>query len=44
MFTIAGFAYLLALLIIHILVPRLQPARIDDTPRGFDPVLPAQGQ
>ncbi len=30
MFTIAGFAYLLALLIMHVLVPRLEPAKLDD--------------
>jgi ACS family hexuronate transporter-like MFS transporter len=29
MFIIAGCAYLLALLIIHLLIPRLQPAQID---------------
>lgn len=28
MFTVAGFAYLIALLVIHLLVPRLEPARI----------------
>ncbi len=39
MFTIAGFAYLLALLIIHILVPRLEPVQIDEGPRGFEAVV-----
>lgn len=40
MFTIAGFAYLVALLIIHILVPRLEPAEVDQTvPSGF-PIEP----
>lgn len=29
MFTIAGFAYLVALLVIHLFVPKLEPARID---------------
>jgi ACS family hexuronate transporter-like MFS transporter len=29
LFIIAGSAYLLALLIIHVLVPRLEPARIE---------------
>ena len=29
MFVIAGFAYLSALLVIHLLVPRMEPARID---------------
>jgi ACS family hexuronate transporter-like MFS transporter len=28
-FLMAGFAYLLALLVVHLLAPRLQPARID---------------
>ena len=39
MFTIAAFAYLVALLVMHLLVPRLEPARIDEA-RGFD-VTPA---
>ncbi|HTL29356.1 MAG TPA: MFS transporter [Tepidisphaeraceae bacterium] len=39
MFTIAGFAYLVALLVIHLLVPHLEPAQIEDKPRGFDPVI-----
>jgi ACS family hexuronate transporter-like MFS transporter len=38
-FAIAGSAYLVALLVIHLLVPRLEPAQIDDV-RGFD-VTPA---
>jgi ACS family hexuronate transporter-like MFS transporter len=38
-FAIAGSAYLVALLVIHLLVPRLEPARIDEA-RGFD-VTPA---
>jgi len=29
MFTIAGFAYLIALLVIHLFVPKLEPARIE---------------
>jgi MFS transporter, ACS family, hexuronate transporter len=33
MFTIAGFAYLLALLIIHLLVPRLEPANLETSPQ-----------
>ena len=37
-FMIAGSAYLLALLVIHLLVPRLEPAKIDEG-RGFEPVL-----
>ena len=38
MFTIAGFAYLVALLIMHLLVPRLEPARLDDLePSGSAP-------
>ena len=38
-FAIAGSAYLVALLVIHLLVPKLEPAKIDDLPpgpRGFD--------
>jgi ACS family hexuronate transporter-like MFS transporter len=31
-FIIAGFAYLAALLVIHLLVPRLESARIDTNP------------
>lgn len=39
-FLIAGSAYLVALLVIHLLVPQLTPANIDDsTPEGFTPVL-----
>jgi ACS family hexuronate transporter-like MFS transporter len=34
-FIIAGSAYLLALFIIHLLVPKLEPARIEDAPQGF---------
>jgi ACS family hexuronate transporter-like MFS transporter len=34
MFTIAAFAYLVALLIMHILVPRLEPARLEETEPG----------
>ena len=34
-FAIAGSAYLVALLVIHLLVPKLQPAQIDDV-RGFE--------
>jgi ACS family hexuronate transporter-like MFS transporter len=33
-FLIAGFAYLVALLFIHLLVPRLEPARLDDETTG----------
>jgi ACS family hexuronate transporter-like MFS transporter len=29
MFLIAGFAYLVALLVMHLLVPRLEPARME---------------
>jgi ACS family hexuronate transporter-like MFS transporter len=36
MFTMAAFAYLLALGIMHLLVPRLEPVNLDDTrPGGF---------
>jgi MFS transporter, ACS family, hexuronate transporter len=35
-FAIAGSAYLVALLVIHLLVPRLEPALIDDSMRGFE--------
>ena len=38
MFTIAAFAYLFALLIMHILVPRLEPAELDDIQPGGFPV------
>ena len=38
MFTIAGFAYLVALGIIHALVPRLEPAAIDEVRPGGFPV------
>jgi ACS family hexuronate transporter-like MFS transporter len=38
-FAIAGSAYLLALLIIHLLVPKLEPARIGEVGRGFE-VMP----
>jgi ACS family hexuronate transporter-like MFS transporter len=38
MFTIAAFAYLTALLIMHLLVPRLEPARLQDTRTGGFPV------
>ncbi|RPE81223.1 MFS transporter [Vulcaniibacterium tengchongense] len=31
-FLIAGIAYLLALLVVHLLVPRLQPARLEEKP------------
>jgi ACS family hexuronate transporter-like MFS transporter len=37
-FAIAGSAYLVALLIIHLLVPRLEPANVLDEPRGAFPV------
>jgi ACS family hexuronate transporter-like MFS transporter len=37
-FVIAGFAYLAALLVIHLLVPRLEPAQLDDQ-SGFTPIL-----
>ena len=33
-FLIAGAAYLVALLVVHLLVPRLQPARLDAAPAG----------
>jgi hypothetical protein len=40
MFTIAGCSYLVALLVIHVLAPRLEPVRLDSLqPRGFD-VIP----
>ena len=32
MFLLAGSAYLAALLVVHLLVPRMQPAEIEDTP------------
>ena len=35
-FLMAGFAYLFALLVVHLLVPRMQPAQLD-------PVSPGQG-
>jgi MFS transporter, ACS family, hexuronate transporter len=34
-FVIAGSAYLVALLIIHLLMPRMDPAAFQDEPRGF---------
>jgi ACS family hexuronate transporter-like MFS transporter len=37
MFTIAGFAYLVALMVVHLFAPRLEPVRLDE-PRGFDVV------
>jgi ACS family hexuronate transporter-like MFS transporter len=40
-FIIASSAYLVALVIIHLLMPRMDPANIDEEPRGF-PVLPPQ--
>jgi ACS family hexuronate transporter-like MFS transporter len=40
MFTIAAFAYLVALAVMHLLVPRLEPAKIEVPDRGF-PVNPA---
>jgi ACS family hexuronate transporter-like MFS transporter len=33
-FLIAGAAYLVALLVVHLLVPRLQPARLEAAPTG----------
>jgi ACS family hexuronate transporter-like MFS transporter len=41
MFTIAGFAYLVALGVIHLLVPRLEPAQIDvgQGPEGYEPIV-----
>jgi ACS family hexuronate transporter-like MFS transporter len=33
-FLIAGAAYLVALLVVHLLVPRLQPARLEAAPAG----------
>lgn len=39
--TVAGFMYLIALVVVHLLVPKLEPARLDDAEgRGF-PVEPA---
>ncbi len=32
LFLMAGSAYLLALLVVHALVPRLEPARLEDPP------------
>jgi ACS family hexuronate transporter-like MFS transporter len=39
-FVIAGCAYLVALLVIHILVPRLEPARVEDEGGRAFPVIP----
>jgi ACS family hexuronate transporter-like MFS transporter len=41
-FVMAGSAYLLALLVIHLLVPRLEPARIIDEGHGFPVSFPAR--
>jgi ACS family hexuronate transporter-like MFS transporter len=41
-FVMAGLAYLAALLVIHVLVPRLQPVDLDDQSRGAG-VGPARG-
>ena len=38
-FVIAGCAYLVALLVIHLLVPRLEPVKIENAGSGF-PVIP----
>ncbi|XRD81609.1 MFS transporter [Dyella halodurans] len=39
-FAMAGFAYLFALIVVHLLVPRLQPARLDEPPPGNPPPSP----
>lgn len=39
-FAVAGSAYLAALLVIHLLVPRLEPVNLDDEPREIDVVPP----
>jgi ACS family hexuronate transporter-like MFS transporter len=39
-FIVAGSGYLVALLIVHLLAPRLQPAQLHE-PRGFEPLRPA---
>ncbi|HEU0052206.1 MAG TPA: MFS transporter [Longimicrobium sp.] len=33
-FAVCGFAYLAAFLLVHLLVPRMEPARLDDPPRN----------
>jgi len=39
-FIVAGCGYLVALLVVHLLAPRMRPAQIQET-RGFEPVRPA---
>ena len=41
MFTIAACAYLVALLIMHLLVPRLEQAKLDDDNSAGAPAVPA---
>jgi ACS family hexuronate transporter-like MFS transporter len=36
-FMMAGFAYLLALLVVQVLVPRLEPARLEEPPSATPP-------
>lgn len=42
-FICASLAYLVAVLVIHLLAPRLEPAIVDEAPReGFEPLPPSQ--